>query len=100
IQAHDLVWLLAASLLPFFDLRGHWPDWREVQEAALRSVRAGRELQAKAWIELGFGYLRWVERSHEQALSHLEEALEMATACRRSSGSSARWAGSWTTWDT
>jgi tetratricopeptide (TPR) repeat protein len=81
-QAHDVVWRLAAILVPFFDLRGHRADWTEVQEAAMRSVDAGGRLLARAWTELGTGRLRWLERDHRAALAHFEEALETAMAGR------------------
>ncbi|HXM54928.1 MAG TPA: NB-ARC domain-containing protein, partial [Candidatus Dormibacteraeota bacterium] len=82
IQAHDVVWSLAAGLVPFFDLRGHRADWREVQAAAIRSVGAGGQLHARAWTELGAGHLYWLEGDHRAATSHLEEALETAMAGR------------------
>src|ERR1041385_1885335 len=80
IGVHDVVWRLAASLVPFFELRGHRSDWAEVQDAAMRSVDADGELRARAWTELGTGQLRWLERDHAEALAHLAEALEMAMA--------------------
>jgi tetratricopeptide (TPR) repeat protein len=80
IQAHDMVWRLAVSLQPFFDLRGHRTNWAEVQDAALRSAPAIEGIHARAWIELGCGHLQWLQRRHEQAHSHLEEAVEMAMA--------------------
>jgi tetratricopeptide (TPR) repeat protein len=82
MQAHDIAWRLAASLLPFFDLRGHWGEWTEVQDAALRSARAGGGIHAQVWIELGCGYLQWLRGRHDRAHAHLEEALEMAMAGR------------------
>ena len=82
IQAHDLVWRLAASLVPFFDLRGHRADWTDVQDAAMRAADADGSLAAKAWTELGAGRLHWLDRNHREALHHMEEALETAMASR------------------
>lgn len=80
IEAHDLVWRLAANLVPFFDLRGHRTDWADAQAAAMRSIEVDGRLLARAWTELGTGRLRWLEGDHEGALAHLEEALETAMA--------------------
>jgi tetratricopeptide (TPR) repeat protein len=80
IDAHDIVWRMAAALVPFFDLRGHRTDWAEVQAAAMRSIEPDGPLRARAWTELGTGRLRWLEGDHGQALAHLEEALETAMA--------------------
>jgi tetratricopeptide (TPR) repeat protein len=82
IQAHDVVWSLAAGLVRFFDLRGHRADWREAQNAAIRSVNADGQLHARAWTELGAGHLCWLEGDHATAILHLEEALETAIAGR------------------
>jgi hypothetical protein len=81
IGAHEVVWKLAACLVPFFDLRGHRTDWAELQKAALQAARESGDLYARTWARLGRGQLRWLDRRHgEDALSDLEEALESARA--------------------
>ena len=80
IKAHDITWRLAASLVPFFDLRGHRTDWAEVQEAALKAAHDSGELRAQAWSRLGAGHLYGLDRRRDEALSHLAEALESARA--------------------
>jgi tetratricopeptide (TPR) repeat protein len=80
IRAHDVVWKLAASLVPFFDYRGHRADWNEVQRAALAAARASGELYAQVWTWVGGGRLRWLDGRREEARFHLENALEGASA--------------------
>jgi tetratricopeptide (TPR) repeat protein len=80
IKAHDITWRLAASLVPFFDLRGHRSDWAEVQEAALKAAHDSGELRAQAWSRLGAGHLYGLDGRRDEALSHLAEALESARA--------------------
>lgn len=82
IKAHDITWRLAASLVPFFDLRGHRNDWAEMQEAALEAAHDSGELRAQAWSRLGAGHLYGLDGRREEALSHLAEALESARAGR------------------
>jgi tetratricopeptide (TPR) repeat protein len=80
IKAHDVTWKLAASLVPFFDLRGHRADWAEIQEAALKAAHDSGELRAQAWSRLGAGHLYGLDGLRDEAMSHLTEALESARA--------------------
>ncbi|GAB3076738.1 hypothetical protein GCM10027186_36810 [Micromonospora schwarzwaldensis] len=46
---HDRhAWQLAAALVSFFDLRGHWHDWTATQRTALRSARRLADPSAEA----------------------------------------------------
>jgi tetratricopeptide (TPR) repeat protein len=80
ISAHDVVWKLAAGLVPFFEYRGHRADWNELQMAALAAARASGDLYAQVWSWIGAGRLRWLDGRREEARFHLVEALESAGA--------------------
>ncbi len=80
VQAHDVTWRLAATLLPFLEVRGHRTVWAEARSAALTAARATGRLSALAWTHLGAGHSDGLAGRWNQALCHLEEALEMARA--------------------
>ncbi|WP_405143257.1 tetratricopeptide repeat protein [Sphaerisporangium sp. NBC_01403] len=44
----DSAWGLAATLVPYFDLRGHYDAWRITHEIALDAVRAKGDLRGEA----------------------------------------------------
>jgi tetratricopeptide (TPR) repeat protein len=82
LPGDDVAWRLAAGLGLFFDLRGYWEDWKAVQEAAWISAHPNGSLKAQAWSALGTGQILGLDRSYDEALAHLEEALETALAGR------------------
>ncbi|WP_248963066.1 AfsR/SARP family transcriptional regulator [Sphaerisporangium perillae] len=68
----DSAWGLAASLVPYFDLRGHYDAWRSTHEMALEAVRAKGDLRGEAALLRGLaqvylyqdGYAESVEMFH------------------------------------
>jgi hypothetical protein len=80
IEAHDVVWKLAAALLPFLDLRGHRGDWAGLQDAALAAAHATDRLEDHVWASLVAGHLDSLQKRHKRARWHFEEALEHADA--------------------
>ncbi|MCW2878122.1 MAG: transcriptional regulator, family [Sphaerisporangium sp.] len=44
----DSAWGLAATLVPYFDLRGHYDAWRSTHQIALDAVRAKGDLRGEA----------------------------------------------------
>ncbi len=74
-----LACLLAWSLEPFFDRRGHWHDWADAQRTALESAlrQAGR-----AWEARGLRALARAEGRlglHDRSRPRLHRALELFT---------------------
>ncbi|WP_128381479.1 BTAD domain-containing putative transcriptional regulator [Streptomyces cavernae] len=74
--------LLAWSLEPFFDRRGHWHDWVSVQRTALECARRHRQADP-AWEAHGLRALARAEGRlglHERSRPRLDRALELFTA--------------------
>jgi tetratricopeptide (TPR) repeat protein len=78
LQLNDLTWMIAASLAPFFELRGYPEDWRTASEAAARAADALDHPFAQAWTRLDAGHCHWIEGQLDKALGRLEEALQIA----------------------
>ncbi len=74
---HGVAWQLAAALFGFFDLRGSWDEWEEVNRLALQAAqrRGDQRAEAQAWRDLGA--IAWRRFRLEEATGHLARSLEL-----------------------
>ncbi|MCO6006261.1 tetratricopeptide repeat protein [Actinoallomurus purpureus] len=73
--AAELSWRLAASLLSFHDLRGHWDDWRRTHEVALAAAHAGGDPWGETTMRYGLGLLATAQDRYKDATGHLTAAV-------------------------
>ncbi len=70
-------WQLPWTLVEFFARRGHWHDWVNVQHTALIAAQHGADRHGQAHAHRGLGQaLSWLGR-HDQAHTHLRQALRL-----------------------
>lgn len=55
---HESAWRLGAAWTPFFDLRGHFDTWQQVEDMALHSARTAGSRTGEATILCGLGQLK------------------------------------------
>jgi DNA-binding SARP family transcriptional activator/Tfp pilus assembly protein PilF len=80
---HDrAVWRLAYLLTSYHALRGHWPTQVAVCRYGLAATRRLGDEAAEALLRSLLGLACHSVRRYEEALSHLERALELARAQR------------------
>ncbi|GAB3983104.1 hypothetical protein GCM10029978_088690 [Actinoallomurus acanthiterrae] len=75
VGAAELSWRLAASLLSFHDLRGHWDDWRRTHEVALTAARACGDRWGETAMRYGLGLLATAQDRYKDADRHLTAAV-------------------------
>ncbi|MFC4533847.1 AfsR/SARP family transcriptional regulator [Sphaerisporangium dianthi] len=63
----DSAWGLAASLVPYFDLRGHYDAWRSTHEIALEAVRAKGDVRGEAALLRGLGQVYLYQDGYAEA---------------------------------
>ncbi|GAA4614200.1 BTAD domain-containing putative transcriptional regulator [Actinoallomurus liliacearum] len=71
----ELSWRLAASLLSFHDLRGHWDDWHRTHEVALAAARARDDRWGETAMRYGLGLLAAAQDRYKDAAAHLTAAV-------------------------
>ncbi|MEU5943395.1 BTAD domain-containing putative transcriptional regulator [Micromonospora sp. NPDC047548] len=72
-------WQLGWALTTYQDRAGHWQDWAEVQEKALRAAERSRDRLGVAHSQRGYGRaLAWLRRP-DAALAALRRAIELFT---------------------
>ncbi|GAA4625712.1 hypothetical protein GCM10023196_030950 [Actinoallomurus vinaceus] len=75
VGAAELSWRLAASLLSFHDLRGHWDDWRRTHEVALTAALARDDRWGQTAMRYGLGLLATAQDRYKDAAGHLTAAV-------------------------
>ncbi|MEV0407808.1 BTAD domain-containing putative transcriptional regulator [Actinoallomurus sp. NPDC050550] len=75
VGAAELSWRLAASLLSFHDLRGHWDDWRRTHEVALTAARACDDRWGETAMRYGLGLLATAQDRYKDAAGQLTAAV-------------------------
>jgi DNA-binding SARP family transcriptional activator len=73
--APEMSWRLAAALLSFHDLRGHWDDWRRTHEVALAAARARDDRWGETAMRYGLGLLATAQDRYKEAAAHLTAAV-------------------------
>jgi len=72
-----LAWHLAGSLVDFFDVHGHYGDWRRTHTVALEAAEREADPLGIAVMLQGLGFLEMAQDSYELALAHLTRAEEL-----------------------
>jgi DNA-binding SARP family transcriptional activator/tetratricopeptide (TPR) repeat protein len=72
-----LAWHLAGSLVDFFDVHGHYGDWRRTHTVALEAAERRADPLGIAVMVQGLGFLEMERDSYELALAHLARAEEL-----------------------
>ncbi len=73
----ELAWQLAAALVPFHDLRGHYDDWHTCHEHALAAVRAAGDPAGEAALLRGLGQVHLYRDEYGEAHRALTRAAEL-----------------------
>ena len=76
----ELAWELAMVLVPYFDQRSLYEDWRSTHEEALRAVRAVGDRHGEAVLLRALGQVHVYQDSYEKAAATMERSLEL---CRQ-----------------
>ncbi|MGB3442741.1 MAG: tetratricopeptide repeat protein, partial [Actinophytocola sp.] len=74
-----LAWQLAAALVPFHDLRGHYDDWRACHENALAAVRAAGDAAGEAAVRRGLGQVHLYRDEYADAHGAFTRSLALFT---------------------
>ncbi|MFC1437352.1 BTAD domain-containing putative transcriptional regulator [Streptacidiphilus sp. N1-10] len=74
-------WLLPATLLHFFNMRGHLQEWLESYTVGLRHARRAGSASGEAWMLGGLSMAHRTLEQYDLALTECQEAVEV---CRRS----------------
>ncbi|GHF54064.1 DNA-binding SARP family transcriptional activator [Amycolatopsis bartoniae] len=73
----ELAWQLAASTVPFHDLRGHYDDWRRGHLRALDAVRAAGHRFGEAALLRGLGQVHLYHDEYPEAAVALTRSAEL-----------------------
>jgi hypothetical protein len=74
---HQIAWQLAAGLFGFFDVRGSWDEWEEVNRLALQAAQRGGDQRGEAQARRDLGAIAWRRYRLEEATKQLEHSLEL-----------------------
>ncbi|GAB3214099.1 NB-ARC domain-containing protein [Marinactinospora thermotolerans DSM 45154] len=78
---HDLAWRLPAVMYGFFELRGHWTQWRDIHLLGLKAARALGDDLGQACNLLGLGDANWLLKRSDEAWECYRSAVEVARRC-------------------
>ncbi|MFC3995253.1 BTAD domain-containing putative transcriptional regulator [Nocardiopsis sediminis] len=84
----DHAWELAAALVPYFDMHGHYGDWYRTHRSALAAVQAAGHRRGQAALLRGLGQLRAYQGDHERATDLFDRSRRMFAACGDGHGES------------
>jgi tetratricopeptide (TPR) repeat protein len=70
-------WQLARALVTFLDQGGHWRDWVDTQEAALRAARRLGDRAGQAYSHRSLGLVNALLSRYDDAQPHLRDALDL-----------------------
>ncbi len=70
----DAAWNLAATLVPYFDLRGHYDAWRGTHETALSAARAQGDLRGEAALLRGLAQVYLYQDAYAEAAEMFERS--------------------------
>ncbi|GLU46534.1 ATP-binding protein [Nocardiopsis ansamitocini] len=73
---HDLAWRLPAVMYGFFEMRGHWTQWRDVHLLGVTAAEAVGDQHGLACNRLGLGDVNWLLTRTEEALGDYRAAAE------------------------
>ncbi|MFC7382133.1 AfsR/SARP family transcriptional regulator [Sphaerisporangium rhizosphaerae] len=73
----DSAWGLAASLVPYFDLRGHYDAWRGTHEIALEAVRAKGDARGEAALLRGLGQVYLYQDGYAEAAEMFHRSYQL-----------------------
>jgi len=74
---HHIAWQLAAGLFGFFDVRGSWDEWEEVNRFALQAAQRDGDQRGEAQARRDLGAIAWRRYRLEEATEQLERSLEL-----------------------
>ncbi|MDX3383371.1 tetratricopeptide repeat protein [Streptomyces niveiscabiei] len=70
-------WQIAWTLVSYFDLAGHWAEWADTHETALRVARASADTVGEARTCRNLGRVRSRQGRHEEAMARLHRSLSL-----------------------
>jgi DNA-binding SARP family transcriptional activator/tetratricopeptide (TPR) repeat protein len=73
----EVAWQLAAALFGFFDLRGYWDEWEQVNRLALLAAQRCGDQRGEAQARRDLGAIAWRRFRLEEAANHLTCSLEL-----------------------
>jgi DNA-binding SARP family transcriptional activator len=73
----EIAWQLAAALFGFFDLRGSWDEWEQVNRLALQAAQGRGDRRGEAQTLRDLGAIAWRRFRLEEASGHLTRSLEL-----------------------
>ena len=73
----EIAWQLAAALFGFFDLRGSWDEWEQVNRLALQAAQGRGDRGGEAQTLRDLGAIAWRRFRLEEASGHLTRSLEL-----------------------
>jgi len=73
----EIAWQLAAALFGFFDLRGSWDEWEQVNRLALQAAQRCDDRRGEAQARRDLGAIAWRRFRLEEAAGHLARSLEL-----------------------
>ncbi|WP_416967916.1 ATP-binding protein [Streptomyces sp. 4F14] len=71
-------WQLAWTLVSYFDLTGHWAEWADTHETALRAARASGDTVGEARTCRNLGRVRCRQGRYEEATARLRHSLHLS----------------------
>jgi DNA-binding SARP family transcriptional activator/tetratricopeptide (TPR) repeat protein len=74
---HPVAWQLAAALFGFFDVRGSWDEWEQVNRLALQAAQGRGDQRSEAQVWRDLGAVSWRRFRLDEAADHLERSLEL-----------------------
>jgi DNA-binding SARP family transcriptional activator/tetratricopeptide (TPR) repeat protein len=72
-----LAWQLANALFGFYDLRGSWDEWEQVNTIALQAARSSSDLPGQAHTLRALGAIAWRRFRLNDARGYLEESRRL-----------------------
>ena len=73
----ELAWELAIVLVPYFDQRSLYEDWRSTNEQALRTVRAAGDRRGEAVLLRTLGQVHVYQDSYDEAVGAMRRSSEL-----------------------
>ena len=73
----EIAWQLTTALFGFFDLRGPWDEWEQVNQLALEAAQRRGEIRGEAQVRRELGAIAWRRFKLEEATGHLSRSLEL-----------------------
>jgi len=70
-------WELAIAMVPYFDQRSLYEDWRSSHEQALRAVRAGADRRGEAVLLRTLGQVHVYQDDYDEALAAIGRSQEL-----------------------